>query len=744
MKKLLIFVVVILIFFTGCRTKAPVLPESEPEQPVQTEQLPVEEQPADPPEESSEPIASPVDYTVFCGNYSDAETVEGPCYTVSILSVDNETGEIELSISYVGNHSSPVYTTDAIRASIESDHTVTFEWKDSWKNQGVGTLILNPGDPSSVQLMMTVTEEAEVNRATLSTREQYKTLTRRALPEPELPELYPYEDDYFIFSQIGWDMQFVILLDWEGRVTVLTSPSEEPVQVLRVVPNVLLDDPSYSGEFCIQTIGVPKEEYAGSYYEQKAEQGEATLLHESPEHVYLLETSVTGMPDEAFCLQPEEAEKLICFDLHTLEDISENPEPHEQMLLDSELVEFDPGMLYRYAGDSRVIQPVGWDVALELPEEWIGKVTVLTTHPGNEQHNYFIIPNVVLEANITERDRAPMNSHMDYCVRLVGQPTDALYPPSETARVIHSDPEFTYYLDTNLSRSPESQENRISQQLVQKIGEIRYAELIEDFCLTQEEARTMFSAEGGLRIETDVIDPAANTGKEPRTVLEHVLEMDYSAVELCADKELLLDFLTVALTDETALSEWDKLGDNWDGQRQFYSIRGSLLPFLEELERDPALKELFLQMEQWEIRPQTMERFSFSGVDDSCWRWEAVVYPGIGVDMVGWVTPTRKELQEIAANGENSELIPDLIREQFVNFVFQDWYGQSIIGRGGSVQWFWSITEEGNPRLEVHYYSDGVQVLDEKRPYEIFILEKRNGTVSMIDRIDRHEPLPET
>ena len=146
----------------------------------------------------------------------------------------------------------------------------------------------------------------------------------------------------------------------------------------------------------------------------------------------------------------------------------------------------------------------------------------------------------------------------------------------------------------------------------------------------------MFSTEGGLRIETDVIDPAANTGKEPRSVLDHVLGMDYSAVELCADKDLLLDFLTVALTDENALlNEWDKLGDNWDGWRQFYSIRGSLLPFLEELERDPALKELFLQMEQWEIRPQTMERYSFSGVDASHWRWEAVVYPGIGVDMVG-------------------------------------------------------------------------------------------------------------
>lgn len=129
--------------------------------------------------ESEQPPASLADYAVFCGNYSDTETVEGPCYTVSILRVDNATRAIEISISYVGIHSSPVYTTETIYASITSDHTVQFEWKDSWSNQGIGTLVLNPDDPSAVRLMMTVTEEAPVNRATLSTHDQYKILLRR-------------------------------------------------------------------------------------------------------------------------------------------------------------------------------------------------------------------------------------------------------------------------------------------------------------------------------------------------------------------------------------------------------------------------------------------------------------------------------------------------------------------------------------------------------------------------------------
>lgn len=123
--------------------------------------------------------AQQIDYTVFCGNYSDTETVEGPCYTVSITSADNEAKTIEIIISYVGINSSPVYNTEPISVSFENDNRAEFEWEDSWGNSGVGTLVLNPDDTSAVRLLMTVTEEAEVNRATLSTSEQYKTLARR-------------------------------------------------------------------------------------------------------------------------------------------------------------------------------------------------------------------------------------------------------------------------------------------------------------------------------------------------------------------------------------------------------------------------------------------------------------------------------------------------------------------------------------------------------------------------------------
>ena len=120
-----------------------------------------------------------IDYSAFCGYYSDTETVEGPCYTVSIIGVDNENKSIEIMISYVGINSSPLYETEPIHAFIASDHTVQFDWVDSWENRGNGTLVLNPDDLTTVQIMMTVTEEAEVNRTTLSTNDQYIILKRR-------------------------------------------------------------------------------------------------------------------------------------------------------------------------------------------------------------------------------------------------------------------------------------------------------------------------------------------------------------------------------------------------------------------------------------------------------------------------------------------------------------------------------------------------------------------------------------
>ena len=133
---------------------------------------------AQPPETTAATEAT-VDYSVFCGRYSNTDTPEGPCYTVNIISVNLETKAIELTVSFVGPNASPVYETDPISAAIGDDHTALFAWKDSWGNLGEGELVLNPDDPLTVQVLMTVTEEAEVNRGTLSTKGEYRTLNRR-------------------------------------------------------------------------------------------------------------------------------------------------------------------------------------------------------------------------------------------------------------------------------------------------------------------------------------------------------------------------------------------------------------------------------------------------------------------------------------------------------------------------------------------------------------------------------------
>ncbi len=125
------------------------------------------------------PTEAPDGFAAFCGRYANTDAPEGPCYSIHISAADTASKTIEFTVSYVGPHSSPVYNTETISAVVADDHTVAFTWEDSWSNKGEGTLILNPEDTSSIQVMMTVTEEADVNRATLSTYGDYMALTRR-------------------------------------------------------------------------------------------------------------------------------------------------------------------------------------------------------------------------------------------------------------------------------------------------------------------------------------------------------------------------------------------------------------------------------------------------------------------------------------------------------------------------------------------------------------------------------------
>jgi len=125
------------------------------------------------------PTAAPVDYTAFCGLYKTDSDVNEPSYNVQILNADNTARSADVVVSYYGKNGSPIYETDTVTVTFDENNTATFAWVDSWSNKGEGTLKLDPADTSSVQVMMTVTEEAEVNRATLSTHGDYMALTRR-------------------------------------------------------------------------------------------------------------------------------------------------------------------------------------------------------------------------------------------------------------------------------------------------------------------------------------------------------------------------------------------------------------------------------------------------------------------------------------------------------------------------------------------------------------------------------------
>ncbi len=120
-----------------------------------------------------------VDYTAFCGLYKTDSDVNEPSYNVQILNADNTARSADVVVSYYGKNGSPIYETDTVTVTFDENNTATFAWEDSWSNKGEGTLKLDPADTSSIQVMMTVTEEAEVNRATLSTHGDYMALTRR-------------------------------------------------------------------------------------------------------------------------------------------------------------------------------------------------------------------------------------------------------------------------------------------------------------------------------------------------------------------------------------------------------------------------------------------------------------------------------------------------------------------------------------------------------------------------------------
>ncbi len=214
------------------------------------------------------------------------------------------------------------------------------------------------------------------------------------------------------------------------------------------------------------------------------------------------------------------------------------------------------------------------------------------------------------------------------------------------------------------------------------------------------------------------------------TMLDQVLAMDFSVLELGEDEIFLLDYLKVSLTNENDLGRWNLPAAVCGRSEEFVWVRSSIHNFLKELELDPAMKECFANMDRWTWKDLGDNKYSISGVDSSGRKWEAWMKTVHFVDMEGWVTPSRKHMLELAEAGDNSELIPEETRDRFVTFALLDSsFSYDLAGKGGSAHWIWSITENGKVRLEVHSVHDEIKKYNKTYQYDTIILEEVDGSV---------------
>lgn len=95
------------------------------------------------------------------GDEPDSVSFKGS-YSLDVLAVEGD--KMHLTITYMGKNYSPIYDTEITDAVILRN-TVTFDWTDSWANEGHGELIFH-GD--RVTANMQVIKSADFNRGSLA------------------------------------------------------------------------------------------------------------------------------------------------------------------------------------------------------------------------------------------------------------------------------------------------------------------------------------------------------------------------------------------------------------------------------------------------------------------------------------------------------------------------------------------------------------------------------------------------
>lgn len=103
------------------------------------------------------------DYSFYEGCFGSGNMINGPAYTVDILSVNGS--RIKFAVTRVGYNLSPIYSTPEYTVTL-SGGRATFSWEDSWYNRGTGVIELKNG---YVVINMKETYTASFNRSTLDT-----------------------------------------------------------------------------------------------------------------------------------------------------------------------------------------------------------------------------------------------------------------------------------------------------------------------------------------------------------------------------------------------------------------------------------------------------------------------------------------------------------------------------------------------------------------------------------------------
>lgn len=211
--------------------------------------------------------------------------------------------------------------------------------------------------------------------------------------------------------------------------------------------------------------------------------------------------------------------------------------------------------------------------------------------------------------------------------------------------------------------------------------------------------------------QVDVYYPAAqtsgklvlNTGdivtvQADDLLLECLRTMPDGSVVDADEVTLLRGFLAVSLQGDD-VPRWDAPVPLRSEFSRFYNVKNAFLLLLRDLRADETLAAEFLARESWVLIWDAGFEYTLiaQGTEDAL---TVHLYPA-GIDVDGYQTPSRKNLERLAREGENSDQVPEKVREQFILAVLRHLeYGRMMSGEFGEAVWAWREVD-GDIQLKV-------------------------------------------